>query len=143
MVGVSQSGQSPDIVSVLEEGRRQGCLTLAITNVPDFAAGQAADFVLDIQAGVEKAVAATKTYTAELMAIAMLSAALDGDGAAWQELAAGARWMARRLSWMTHIAAHGAALPLYEPMRGDRARLQLRHRLRVVAEAQGIDLRGG
>ena len=34
MVGVSQSGQSPDIVSVLEEGRRQGCLTLAITNDP-------------------------------------------------------------------------------------------------------------
>lgn len=79
VVGVSQSGQSPDIVSVLAEGRRQGCPTLAITNAPASPLAQAADFVIDIQAGVEAAVAATKTYTAELMAIAMLSAALLGD----------------------------------------------------------------
>ena len=63
MVGVSQSGQSPDIVSVLEEGRKQNCLTLAITNIPDSPLAKTADFVLDIQAGDEKAVAATKTYT--------------------------------------------------------------------------------
>ena len=59
VVGVSQSGKSPDIVSVLEEGRKQNCLTRAITNVPDSPLAQAADFVLDIQAGAEKAVAAT------------------------------------------------------------------------------------
>ena len=35
VIGVSQSGQSPDIVSVVEEGKKQGCLTLAITNIPD------------------------------------------------------------------------------------------------------------
>src|SRR5574341_2190696 len=63
VIGVSQSGQSPDIVSVLEEGKRQGCLTLAITNSPESPLGQTADFVLDIMAGAEKAVAATKTYT--------------------------------------------------------------------------------
>jgi glucosamine--fructose-6-phosphate aminotransferase (isomerizing) len=79
VVGVSQSGQSPDIVAVLEEGRRQGCRTLAITNAPASPLAEAADLVLDIQAGVEKAVAATKTYSAELMAIAMLSACLEGD----------------------------------------------------------------
>jgi glucosamine--fructose-6-phosphate aminotransferase (isomerizing) len=79
VVGVSQSGQSPDIVSVLEEGRRQGCGTLAITNEPGSPLAQAADFVIDIQAGEEKAVAATKTYTAELMAVAMLSVALSHD----------------------------------------------------------------
>jgi len=62
VVGISQSGQSPDIVSVLEEGRRQSCLTLAITNIPDSPLAKAADFVLDIQAGSEKAVAATKTH---------------------------------------------------------------------------------
>ncbi len=39
VVGISQSGQSPDIVSVLEEGRRQGCLTLAITNIPSSPSG--------------------------------------------------------------------------------------------------------
>jgi glucosamine--fructose-6-phosphate aminotransferase (isomerizing) len=43
VVGVSQSGKSPDIVSVIQEGRRQGCLTLAITNAPDSPLAQAAD----------------------------------------------------------------------------------------------------
>jgi glucosamine--fructose-6-phosphate aminotransferase (isomerizing) len=86
VVGISQSGQSPDIISVLEEGRRQGCPTLAITNEPDSPLAQAADLVLDIQAGVERAVAATKTYTAELLAIAMLSAGMSGSDQAWQEL---------------------------------------------------------
>jgi glucosamine--fructose-6-phosphate aminotransferase (isomerizing) len=79
VLGISQSGKSPDIVSVLEEGRRQGVLTLAITNAPDSPLAETADFVLDICAGEEKAVAATKTYASELMAIAMLSAALDDD----------------------------------------------------------------
>ncbi len=86
VMGISQSGQSPDIVSVLEEGRRQGNLTLAITNIPDSPLAAAADLVLDIQAGPEKAVAATKTYTSELMAVAMISAALANDESAWKEL---------------------------------------------------------
>ena len=79
VVGVSQSGQSPDIVSVLEEGRRQGAPTLAITNAPDSPLALAADHVIDIQAGEERAVAATKTYTGQLTAIAMLSAGLISD----------------------------------------------------------------
>jgi glutamine---fructose-6-phosphate transaminase (isomerizing) len=86
VVGISQSGQSPDIVAVLTEGKRQGCLTLAITNEPDSPLANAADFVFDIMAGTEAAVAATKTYTAELLVIAMLSAALSDDSAAWAEL---------------------------------------------------------
>ena len=86
VVGISQSGQSPDIVSVVSEGKRQGCLTLAITNEPDSPLAQEADFVLDIQAGVENAVAATKTYTAQMTMIAMLSAALSDDQNRWQEL---------------------------------------------------------
>lgn len=98
VIGVSQSGQSPDIVSVLEEGRRQNCLTLAITNIPDSPLALAADFVLDIQAGPEKAVAATKTYTAELMAIAMLSAALLDSEPRWRELASVAGWARQALA---------------------------------------------
>lgn len=86
VVGISQSGMSPDIVSVLEEGKKQGCLTLAITNNPNSPLAKAAELVLDIQAGAEKAVAATKTYTTELMLIAMLSAALQENTAAWDEL---------------------------------------------------------
>jgi glucosamine--fructose-6-phosphate aminotransferase (isomerizing) len=92
VVGISQSGQSPDIVSVVEEGRRQGCLTLSITNEPDSPLGRAAELVLDIQAGVEKAIAATKTYTNELMAIAMLSATLTGDKAQKRDLEKVSGW---------------------------------------------------
>jgi glucosamine--fructose-6-phosphate aminotransferase (isomerizing) len=103
-VGVSQSGQSPDIVSVLEEGRRQNCLTLAITNIPNSPLAQAADFVLDIQAGEEKAVAATKTYTAELMGIAMISAALSDFDDSWKELASVSKWAEQVLALDEQIA---------------------------------------
>lgn len=92
IVGVSQSGKSPDIISVIAEGRKQGCLTLAITNSPDSPLSRSADLVFDIQAGPENAVAATKTYTAELMAIAMISAALNDDGNVWQELSQVPEW---------------------------------------------------
>jgi glucosamine--fructose-6-phosphate aminotransferase (isomerizing) len=98
VVGVSQSGQSPDIVAVLEEGRRQGCLTLAITNAPDSPLARTADLVLDVQAGPEKAVAATKTYTAELTALAMLSAALNGKERLWKELSHVPAWVEKSLS---------------------------------------------
>jgi glucosamine--fructose-6-phosphate aminotransferase (isomerizing) len=77
VVGISQSGQSPDLVAVLAEGRRQGRPTLAITNDPDSPLAAQADLVLDIRAGAEHAVAATKTYTAQLLAVAMISTAFD------------------------------------------------------------------
>ena len=86
VLGISQSGKSPDIVAVLAEARRQGALTAAITNFPESDLAQTADFVIDLCAGEERAVAATKTYTAELAAIALLSTALSGDGAATQAL---------------------------------------------------------
>jgi len=73
VLGISQSGKSPDIVSVLKEGKRQGALTAAITNYPDSDLGKAADIVLDLQAGKEVSLAATKTYTAQLATIAILS----------------------------------------------------------------------
>jgi len=80
VVGVSQSGQSPDIVSVVAEGRRQGALTLAITNDPGSPLARHAEMVLETCAGPERAVAATKTYTSQLLAIALLSVAMQGDG---------------------------------------------------------------
>ena len=86
VVGISQSGRSPDIVSVITEGKQQGCLTLAITNDAGSPLAKAADFVLNIEAGPENAVAATKTYTAQLMGVAMLAAAMKRDGALWEEL---------------------------------------------------------
>lgn len=104
VIGVSQSGKSPDIVSVLEEGRRQGCMTLSITNEPNSPLAQKSDFVLDLQAGVEKAVAATKTYTTELMSIAMLSAALSGNKKAWDDLGNVSKWMRETLKHSDFIA---------------------------------------
>ena len=104
VIGISQSGQSPDIVSVLEEGKKQGCMTLAITNEPSSPLSRSADFILDIQAGAEKAVAATKTYTTELMSIAMLSAALMNDARRWSELNQAAGWMKRALTQESFIA---------------------------------------
>lgn len=88
VLGISQSGQSPDIVSVLQEAQSQGVLTASITNDPDSPLGAASEFVLDLAAGTEQAVAATKTYTAELAAIAMLSAYLAGDAEQIQALEA-------------------------------------------------------
>lgn len=104
VVAVSQSGKSPDIISVLDEARRQGCLTLAITNVPTSPLAQSADLVLDIQAGPELAVAATKTYSSELLSIAMLSAALADLPALWDELARVPDWTAQVLHLNEKIA---------------------------------------
>jgi glucosamine--fructose-6-phosphate aminotransferase (isomerizing) len=85
-IAISQSGESPDIVSALEEGRRQGATTVAITNTPASPLGQAAEFCVNLHAGEEHAIAATKTYTTELLAIAMLSATLAEDGARLEAL---------------------------------------------------------
>lgn len=79
VLGISQSGKSPDIVAVLAEARRQGALTAVITNTPDSDLAQQGDFVIDLDADQEQAVAATKTYTASLAAIALLSATLADD----------------------------------------------------------------
>jgi glucosamine--fructose-6-phosphate aminotransferase (isomerizing) len=74
VVGISQSGQSPDIVSVLEEGKRQGRPTIAITNDGNSPLAAVADHVVELHAGVERSVAATKTYTAQLVIMAIFAA---------------------------------------------------------------------
>jgi glucosamine--fructose-6-phosphate aminotransferase (isomerizing) len=78
VLGISQSGKSPDIVAVLAEAKRQGALTAAITNIVASDLGSTVDHILDLNAGEEKSVAATKTYTSELAAIALLSVCLNG-----------------------------------------------------------------
>jgi glucosamine--fructose-6-phosphate aminotransferase (isomerizing) len=78
VIGISQSGASPDVVAVLAEARRQGRPTVALTNVVDSPLALEADAVLPLEAGDERAVAATKTYINSLGAIALLFAATDG-----------------------------------------------------------------
>jgi glutamine---fructose-6-phosphate transaminase (isomerizing) len=72
VLGISQSGASPDVASVIAAATHQGALTIAITNEPDSAVGTAARHVIDLQTGPERSVAATKTYTASLGAVAAL-----------------------------------------------------------------------
>jgi glucosamine--fructose-6-phosphate aminotransferase (isomerizing) len=79
VIGISQSGASPDVVGVVAAARRHGAPTIAITNDPTSALGTAAELVIDLLAGPELAVAATKTYASSLLAIARLSAAMLGE----------------------------------------------------------------
>jgi glucosamine--fructose-6-phosphate aminotransferase (isomerizing) len=81
VIGVSQSGGSPDLTGVLQVAREQGGLTLAVTNNPSSPLAQAAELSIDVAAGHERAVAATKTYTAELLGLLMLIEGVRaGDG---------------------------------------------------------------
>ena len=81
VIGISQSGASPDIVGVIAAAHAQGAPTLAITNAASSPLSDAADATIDVSAGPERAIAATKSYTAELLAVAALSAAMTGDPA--------------------------------------------------------------
>jgi glucosamine--fructose-6-phosphate aminotransferase (isomerizing) len=86
LIAVSQSGQTPEIVEVVDRARRNGARTLAITNDPASPLASVADLVVDLAAGHEQAVPATKTVTAQLAAFAIIAQALGdlglGDAAA-------------------------------------------------------------
>ena len=77
VIGISQSGRSPDIVEVVAAARRQGAPTVALSNDPASDLAVAAEHAIDLATGPELAVAATKTYTAELLAIALLVTGLE------------------------------------------------------------------
>jgi glucosamine--fructose-6-phosphate aminotransferase (isomerizing) len=82
-LSVSQSGGSPDLVAATEAARAQGALTVAVTNTPSSPLSDAAELSVDIKAGEELAVAATKTYTATLLSLYLLvDAVRGGSGAA-------------------------------------------------------------
>ena len=78
-VTISQSGGSPDLVSLQDHARAGGAETLALLNTPDSPVGSAADRVVPVMAGPETAVAATKSLVASLVAIAGIVAGWTGD----------------------------------------------------------------
>jgi glutamine---fructose-6-phosphate transaminase (isomerizing) len=78
LVGISQSGESTDINAVLEDGRKRGAVAVGITNEPHSAIAGIVDHLLLVRAGKEKSVAATKTYTGQLITLYLLAAALGG-----------------------------------------------------------------
>jgi glucosamine--fructose-6-phosphate aminotransferase (isomerizing) len=77
-IGISQSGQSPDIVSAIDGARRAGALALAMTNDETSPLARVADLVLPLGVGPERSIAATKTFTAELLALWLLVGAVAG-----------------------------------------------------------------
>jgi glucosamine--fructose-6-phosphate aminotransferase (isomerizing) len=79
VLGISQSGQSQDIVEVLADARRQGALTASVTTDASSPLAKSSDHVLLLQTGAEKAVAATKTFTCSLALLADISATIQGD----------------------------------------------------------------
>jgi len=95
---ISQSGRSPDLITATQVARSLGALTLAIVNDAGSPAAQAAELVLPINAGPERAVAATKTVVLSAIAGAQLVARLAGD----DDLAQGLQRMPARLA-----QAHG------------------------------------
>ncbi|HEY5854297.1 MAG TPA: SIS domain-containing protein [Aldersonia sp.] len=81
VIAVSQSGGSPDLVASVDVARAQGALTVALTNNPDSPLARSAELHIDVLAGPERSVAATKSYTAELLALyLLLDRARGGDG---------------------------------------------------------------
>src|SRR6056297_1407034 len=87
VVTLSQSGATEEIVEVQDWARRAGAVTVAITNDPDSQLAVEADLALVTRAGPELAVPATKTYTAQLMAVAVLVDALEPGSTLGEELA--------------------------------------------------------
>jgi glutamine---fructose-6-phosphate transaminase (isomerizing) len=80
VLGISQSGRSPDVVAVLEAAHAQGRPALAITNDDRSPLAEQADVTIPLGVGAERSVAATKTFTASLHAVAQLAAALAPRG---------------------------------------------------------------
>ena len=80
VLGLSQSGRTPDVIEYLSRARRRGAFTVAITNDPSSELAQVAEAVLPLEAGPELAVAATKTYLNQVAALALLAAHVGDDG---------------------------------------------------------------
>ncbi|MFI5384765.1 MAG: SIS domain-containing protein [Fimbriimonadales bacterium] len=78
-IGISQSGSAPDVSEVLAYMRGQGHTTLAITNTPGSRLEREAEYTLHLGAGTEHSVAATKTYTASLLALYQLARSLGAE----------------------------------------------------------------
>jgi glutamine---fructose-6-phosphate transaminase (isomerizing) len=129
MIAVSQSGGSPDLVDSLTAARACGALTVAVTNAPSSPLASAAELHVDIHAGPERAVAATKSYTAQLLALHLLLVGDDGTellperaaatlaGSAAVELAARYRFAERLITTArgySYPTAREAALKLME-----------------------------
>jgi glucosamine--fructose-6-phosphate aminotransferase (isomerizing) len=102
VVGISQSGESTDTNALVESARKAGAVTVGVTNEASSALAKIAEFVLPCRAGKENSIAATKTYTAQLLAMYLLSYALGGFIRS-DELARLPQWVERVLKLESRI----------------------------------------
>ncbi|MEU4495036.1 SIS domain-containing protein [Streptomyces sp. NPDC023998] len=106
VISVSQSGGSPDLVASTKAARDAGAVTVAVTNNPDSPLAAVSEFHIDILAGPERALPATKTYTASLLALYLLVEGLrGGDGAAAKALPDLASQVLSRQDEVRHLAS--------------------------------------
>jgi glucosamine--fructose-6-phosphate aminotransferase (isomerizing) len=95
VIGLSQSGQTPDVVEYVARTRERGALTLGLTNDPSSDLAAAAEITIPLSAGPERSIAASKTYTNELAALAILAAGAAGRA---REVSDGIRGVAETLA---------------------------------------------
>lgn len=107
VIGVSQSGRTPEIARYLEHAGRSGARTVAVTNDATSPLAAAADAVVDLQVGEEQAVPATKTVTAQIAGFALLAAAAGTDPGdeAWARLPSQAAAVLQEDEPMEELAA--------------------------------------
>ncbi len=118
VVAISQSGESTDVNLVLEQARAQGAMSIGITNEADSTLARLADDCILVRAGKEKSVAATKTYTGQLLAMYLVAQAL---GAAIRE---------KQLDRLPELAAK--ALSAEKQVQAESARFHYMERALVV-----------
>ena len=119
-LAISQSGASPDLLSTVRAAKKAGALVVALVNAESSPLAQAADFTVPLCAGIERSVAATKSYIASLSAIIQLVGSWKGDGKLLQSLAAAPALMeqAWQLDWNAAVARLRFAADLYVIGRG-------------------------
>jgi glucosamine--fructose-6-phosphate aminotransferase (isomerizing) len=127
VLALSQSGETPDVVAWLRAARAAGAQTVAVTNAPESSLAASAHHVLELAAGEERSIAATKTYTCTLAALALLGAHAAGRGA---EMAAALRATADRAERVL-AELEGAVAPIAEALAGAE---------RMYVVARGVEL---
>ena len=149
---ISQSGASPDIAMLQARARLGGARTVALLNEVDSPAGEGADCALPVLAGPERAVAATKSHVASLVALSAVFAALAGDKAVSDAIRRLPDALSAALSrdWSEALAPLSAASSLFTISRGPglalagEAALKFKETCRLHAEAHsGAEVRHG
>jgi glutamine---fructose-6-phosphate transaminase (isomerizing) len=151
-MAISQSGRSPDLLASVAAAKASGATILALCNSADSPLTAAADLVVELRAGAEKSVAATKSYLASLAAVAAVVAAWTQDAVLERALASLPDLMDRswRLDWSAALAPLESAENLYVVGRGlglgaaQEIALKCKETCRLHAEAfSSAELRHG